>query len=183
MKLNHKIEIDLLEVFKTGKFDYVKIGKTKDWILNNFPEPDDFEAGTTLETATFWSYGNIEFYFQGDHLIQIYVDNIDSLGGGPKLSLKKWIINEPEKLKLHYVIEHLANERIDFNVKHLIREHISQTSIGLPLSGTYLNFQPEYTNHAENELKNSKKLISPYEHRLQSISIIDKEEFQRVFNI
>jgi len=44
----------LLELFKTGKFVFIKIGQSKNWILNNFPYPDDFEAGKTLETSEIW---------------------------------------------------------------------------------------------------------------------------------
>ena len=40
MKLKTPIEIDFLGFFKTGKFDCLKLGQSKEWILNNFPNPD-----------------------------------------------------------------------------------------------------------------------------------------------
>lgn len=39
MILKEPIEIDFVEFFKTGKFDHLKLGQTKDWILTHFPDP------------------------------------------------------------------------------------------------------------------------------------------------
>jgi len=58
MVLSHPITINLLTFFKTGKFDYLKLGKTKEWILNNFPDPDgDFEKEEYLKNhVNIWQY-------------------------------------------------------------------------------------------------------------------------------
>ena len=55
------IHIDFLEFIKTGRFNCIKLGQKKDYILNNFPKPnnvwnDESENGI-------WLYGNIEFHF------------------------------------------------------------------------------------------------------------------------
>jgi hypothetical protein len=42
MKLPTKIPIDMREVCRTGRFDCLRIGQTKELILSNFPDPDGF---------------------------------------------------------------------------------------------------------------------------------------------
>ncbi|EHH6118450.1 hypothetical protein J8O47_002069 [Listeria monocytogenes] len=40
MKLNKPVEIEMETFIQKGEFDCIKIGQTKEWILNNFPDPD-----------------------------------------------------------------------------------------------------------------------------------------------
>lgn len=99
MKLSDTIKIDLLEFFKTGKFDYLKLGLTKEWIINNFPDPDGMSKSCYKHPI--WRYGNIELHFHDDQtLFLIYSDYIDTLDGGKSLRLNKWILEEPEKLTM-----------------------------------------------------------------------------------
>lgn len=117
MKLPNPIEIDLLTFIKTGKFDYLKLGQTKEWIINNFPDPD--ETYSNNYEAPIWFYGNIELHFyDNDELFLIYCDHLDALDGGQSIRLNKWILEAPEKLTLAYVIEHLNRERIGFKIEH-----------------------------------------------------------------
>ena len=101
MKLNNFIEIDILDFFKTGKFDYLKLGHSKEWILNNFPDPDDFGMGENLLTAKIWFYGNIELHFDKSELFLIFSENINDLNGGQFLKLNKWILDEQNGYHLH----------------------------------------------------------------------------------
>ena len=95
MKLADKIPIDLLEFIKSGRFDYIKLGQTKEWLLNNFPDPDGFAESPKMNAHPIWQYGNIEFHFTQGQLTLIYSDYIDSLDGGKSLELHKWIFAEP----------------------------------------------------------------------------------------
>ena len=61
--INHKINISIQDFFIKGKFDYLKPGQSKSWILDNFPAPDDFGGAKVFEKATIWRYGNIELHF------------------------------------------------------------------------------------------------------------------------
>lgn len=178
MKINHKIKIDLLKVFKTGKFDFIKIGHTKEWILNNFPEPDDYYGtGTTLESSEYWRYGNIEFQFSQDELTQISTQYIDSLDAGHNFLIEKWILEHPDKLSVQFVIQSLLDQRIGFQVKHSSGEYLCQTSIGIMDSGIHLNFQPK-----DIEPEESFKLISPNQYMLSAISIVDIEVIKTTYN-
>jgi hypothetical protein len=145
MKLSDPIKIDLLEFFKTGKFDYLKLGQTKEWILNNFADPD--EVYQNNYDAPIWRYGNIELHFRNDEtLFLIYSDYIDTLEGGPSLHLDKWILNEPEKLTLEYVIRHLNKERVSFKLEHKTdSQGFVGTNIELLESKVLLGFAPEET--------------------------------------
>ncbi|EHC1583774.1 hypothetical protein JT374_001857, partial [Listeria monocytogenes] len=60
MKLNKPVEIEMETFIQKGEFDCIKIGQTKEWILNNFPDPDSISnIGHNLYI---WLYGNIEFH-------------------------------------------------------------------------------------------------------------------------
>lgn len=78
MKLKDPIQVDLLEFFRIGKFDYLKLGQTKEWIINNFPDPDGMNTDTY--ESPIWVYGNIELHFNDDEtLYLIYSDYIDTV--------------------------------------------------------------------------------------------------------
>ena len=40
MQLPRPISIDMLDFLHDGRFDCIEPGQTKEWILNNFPDPD-----------------------------------------------------------------------------------------------------------------------------------------------
>src|SRR5690349_17646925 len=116
MTLTEPIDIDLLTFIKTGKFDYIKLGQTKEWIINNFPDSDDTYADNY--NSPIWFYGDIEFHFNNDDkLFLIYSDRIDTLSGGKSLRLDKWIFEKPEELTIQNVTSYLAKERIGYELK------------------------------------------------------------------
>ena len=159
MKLSNKIEIDILAFFKFGKFDYLKVGQTKEWILNNFPDPDDIGMGDTLRNSKIWFYGNIELHFEEDELSLIFSDNIIDLDGGEFLVLNKWILDDQSKLKLSCFIEKLNDERIDYTKK---TEKLDLEYVRLTITGS--NVQLTFIDE-EN------KLSDPNEFRLSAFSL------------
>lgn len=61
MKLNHKINIDLKAFILNGKFDFVELGQTQEWLVQNFADPDDqADMGNQIDI---WRFGSIEFHF------------------------------------------------------------------------------------------------------------------------
>lgn len=141
MEIRHKIDIDLLQFFKTGEFDFIKIGQSKEWIRNNFPEPDDFGLGSSLDKSTIWRYGSIEFHFQSDKLISIFSDHIKSLSGGKNIHLNKWILSNLENLEFHQFVSELLNEEIDFDLRHL--KNTNQIGVKLPSSNIEIRFDKD----------------------------------------
>lgn len=136
MKLKHTINIDFLEFFKTGKFDYLKIGQNREWIKHNFPDPEDWGCGDDdrVENARIWRYGNIELHFDKDLLWLIFSDYIGDLDGGEHLVLDKWILAEPDKLTLGYVVQKLLEEAIAFELKYkmngeIIELHLTESTV------------------------------------------------------
>ncbi|CAM1357600.1 hypothetical protein [Tenacibaculum halocynthiae] len=119
MKLNHPIKVDLLEFFKTGKFDYLKLGQTQEWILNNFPDPDSGYDPDTNESFNIWTYGGIELHFEEGMLFLIYSDYWyeGKLSDTKELTLNKWIFEDIDKLNLLYVLTKLNEENIDYKKK------------------------------------------------------------------
>ncbi len=141
MKMPYKIEIDILDFIKNGKFDFIKIGQTKEWILNNFPDPDVFGMGKTIQDAEILCYGNIEFHFYEGKLSLIHGENLNELNGGNFLKIKKWIFLENKDLTLLEFINELNIKEIDFTKKtenfnskyvkiHILKSNIQFTFIG-----------------------------------------------------
>ncbi len=115
MNLQSKIKIDFLEFIQNGNFDYIKLGQTKEWILNNFPDPDDFSETFLNKTCKIWTYGNIEFHFDNkNELVLIFSDYLQELYGGENLDLDKWIFADYSKLNLAYVLTQLNEQEIEY---------------------------------------------------------------------
>ena len=172
-----KIGIDLLNVFRTGMFNNLKVGQTKDWLITNFPEPDNIINGDNLWESNYWRYGNIDFFFEENKLKEICSRSIDPLIGGKSIEFDKWIFKQPDNLSLEYVLDILISEQIDFTLMHSENEIISQVSIGLIKSSVYLIFQyeePEEDNsdlHSNSLVTNNKK-----EFKLVGFSIFENLE-------
>ncbi len=118
MEIN--VEIDFFEFFKNGIFDYIKIGKTKEWILNNFPNPDGFYnyGGTNLlsDKCSIWKYGAIEFHFDRNELYFIWCDNLPNLKDTSNIKLKKWFLDDLSKLTLSFVLSILNTEQMNYKI-------------------------------------------------------------------
>lgn len=145
MNINHPIEIDFLEFFKTGKFDYLKLGQTKEWILNNFPEPD-----STFENKKggfdIWAYGDLELHFKDNQLILIFSDywSENKINAGNHILLKPWIFEDTSKLTLNFVLKALNTNHIDYTKK--------TTSLSIVL---YLENGIELTFESTSDIANS----------------------------
>ena len=109
------IEIDMLEFLRAGKFDCLKLGQNKEWVRNNFPDPDS-GWDVDLQSGGFdiWTYGNIELHFEKDELFLIFSDDLRDLNGGKDLRVMRWIFDDPAKLDLAYVLHRLNEEKIDY---------------------------------------------------------------------
>ena len=118
MILTHPIQLDLLEFAKFGKFDYIKLGQRKEWILANFPDPDDFEtneANMLSHKWPIWTYDQLEFHFdQNNELSLIYTDYLDALKGNNRFEVKPWIFENACKLTLLFVQAELNEKAVDY---------------------------------------------------------------------
>ncbi|MBW1295135.1 hypothetical protein [Aquimarina litoralis] len=173
MKMKDKIVIDFKEFFKTGKFDFLKLGKTKEWIIHNFPDPDGFNENPSIYRDPIWRYGNIELHFNKDVLFLIFSDYIDDLDGGDSLELKKWFIGNLNKLNLSDVISELNKAHIDFHKK---KSHIVESAVNIELqSSVVLGFHLEENEDEDydNFLERC-KITNQDEFRLSSFSLMQK---------
>ncbi len=115
MKLQNKIEIDILDFFRTGKFDCIRLGQSKEWILNNFPNPDNFNDDFLNSKINIWTYQSIEFHFdKSNKLFLIYSDYLEDFNGGKNLKINKWILSDFSKLSLANTLTELNKEEIDY---------------------------------------------------------------------
>ena len=113
MKLNNKVEISIFDFFKHGKFDYIKLGQTKEWILDNFPDPD---GQNKYRSGDIWQYGNIEFHFSENKLFLIFSDRLDNFNGGENLLVNNWILDEDDSSLIH-ILRILNENDIDYKKK------------------------------------------------------------------
>ena len=59
MTLTHPIQLDLLAFLKSSQFDFIKLGQSKEWILANFPDPDDFGEQMLNPKWPIWTYDRL----------------------------------------------------------------------------------------------------------------------------
>lgn len=140
MELNKKVIIDFYEFFSEGKFDFLSLGKCKEWVLNNFPDPDGYVENKAVFNDNIWTYGNIELHFNEDKLFLIYSDYIDELDGGDSLELKKWILEENADKSMINIIQHLNSKQIDYAKK--TNKDLQMVTLTLQ-SNIILYFYPE----------------------------------------
>ena len=112
MQLPRPINIDMLDFLRDGRFDCIEPGQTKEWILNNFPDPD----GKCRIADDIWLYSNIEFHFGDGELVHIYSDHFphEKLHGGRHIVLKRRLLSRVRKLSLPRVIRRLNRRGINF---------------------------------------------------------------------
>ncbi|KXX70404.1 hypothetical protein [Flammeovirga sp. SJP92] len=166
MKFEQKIVIDLEEFFCKGQFDFLKLGQTKEWILNNFPNPDGLESNHSIFQDDVWRYGNIELHFHQEKLFLIFSDYINELDGGSSLELKKWFLNEKGHHTLSKVLDQMNQKHIDFHKKtnHQLKTVSLTLSSGVKLGfGLHENDEEtydEYLKRASSTNQSQYQLIS-----------------------
>lgn len=144
MPLNNLIiHIDMLAFCRTGKFDYLTLGQTQEWIIHNFPPPEC----VSFHQNDIWQYGDIELHFNHHCLSMIFSDHFAhrTLSGGKNLHIEPWIFTG--KMTLLDTIIELNNQQIDFEKKS------SEYFISLILSsGVHLIFSPiDEHSHEHND--------------------------------
>lgn len=107
----------MLDFFKTTQLDYIELGQTKKWILNNFPTPD-VTSNISITKSDIWKYGDLEFHFVDDKLRMIFSDCLESFTMGNSFILDVWFIKDYHNLTLLYVIEQLNQQQIGFSLVH-----------------------------------------------------------------
>ena len=115
MKLNHTITIHLREFFLKGKFDHLKLGQSKEWVLEHFPDPDGMDQYPELVHQDVWVYGNIELHFTNNKLFLIFSDYLPGLYGGPSLKLDLWFLKEKKDISLGEVTSYFHAKHIDYS--------------------------------------------------------------------
>ena len=148
------IQINLRDFFLKGQFDSVKIGQTKDYIINNFAQPDDdSDMGYNMRI---FSYGCIEFHFEFDVLFLIWCDNLTYLKNTKSIKFDKWIIKDLAKMTLPNVLKILNSEKSNYSVK--FDEKLKNAIIKIKPSNVNLWFEPMKEENDENP--NNYKLIA-----------------------
>jgi len=111
------MKISLLDFIKTRKFGNIQIGQSIDYIIENFPPPDDI---WDADNDTYiWSYGVFEFHFVSGELTLLWCDNLSYLGDPDKKQYKldKWLLKEPNKMTFSYFCSLLDKEDIKYTLK------------------------------------------------------------------
>ena len=150
MKLRDKLHIDIEEFFSTGKFDHLKLGKSKEWVINNFPDPDGYDDEEDILNDDIWTYGNVELHFYKEELVLIYSEGITNLNGGDSIDIRKGILGSDRECDLNRIMSYLNQRHIDFRKK---THNVGSYSIDLILeSGVKLAFQLEQNDIEGHEM-------------------------------
>mgnify|MGYP000088400531 CR=1 FL=1 len=171
MKINSAIVIDFEKFLKEGKFDCLKLGQSKEWVLGNFPNPDGFDKYPNMIHDDIWRYGVIELHFNKNELFLIFSDYVDELNGGDSLILEKHILSNTKEFRLSDIMSKLNNNHIDFQKN---TTYFGEAMVKLELkSQVCLSFRLEELEAEEYEkyIKRS-KVVSQNEFRLSSFSLM-----------
>jgi hypothetical protein len=142
------IEIDLFSFIKDGTFGNIKIGMSKDEILQIFPSPDDWMHGFSTKYSPIRRYGNFELHFENQRLSFIYNDYLDDISAGDQLKMKMWLF-ENKNIYLQDILDEFAKQNIQF----IMVEGKCFIEIIIKKSNIVLSFSYEGKN-------NMKKMIS-----------------------
>ena len=149
IKLKNPVNVDLFKFVTKGEFDYIENGQTKEWILNNFPDPD--QIGDMGHGLSVWLYGRIEFHFDKEILFSIWCDNFIDFTAGKNIKLDKWIFNDVKKLNVSKMITILNQNKLNFTLIHKYGSVI----IRILDSNVDLYFSPEYDeDYGDTETEN-----------------------------
>ncbi|MCP3773784.1 hypothetical protein NLX71_10730 [Paenibacillus sp. MZ04-78.2] len=138
IKLTNPVHVDLFKFVVHGEFDYIKMGQTKEWILNNFPDPDTMS--NMNHDLYIWQYGNIEFHFHHDVLYMIWCDNFYRFTAGKHIHLNKWIFEKTRYLTLSKTMKVLNEHKISFTLVH--NKNLKNAIIRILKSNVELWFEP-----------------------------------------
>ncbi|MDH7447604.1 hypothetical protein [Aquimarina sp. 2201CG14-23] len=139
MKINNPIHIHLKDFFLKEQFDIIKVGQTKEWILNNFPEPDDdTDMGNGFSIIR---YGWIELHFDLDKLFLIWCDSLPYIEDSDRIKYDKWMLTNLDELTLEQTQKRLNSESVNYLVKFNTEER--HVIVKIKYSGVKLWFHPE----------------------------------------
>lgn len=160
MKNKRKKEVSLLDFVKNGALDNVQIGQTKQWIFNNFCDPDEVYYTSEEAIYSIAAYGSLELHFERENdeelLFLIFSDGFNAVRStnkkrlstefcdGKNLIFKKWIFDSARKLNLKYVIEVLLKNNIDFKTN--TRPELSTIELRINNSKVVLHFETDEKN-------------------------------------
>lgn len=116
MTFNHPIPVSLRDFICSGKFDCIKPGQTKEWIISNFPDPDDFAPEFLSREYPIWTYGDFEFHFnKQNELFLLFTERLDTLEAGESITLDKWFLTDYSGMTLDFILAKLNNEELDYH--------------------------------------------------------------------
>ncbi len=134
--MKNKIEINFKKFFLNGEFEYIKLGATKEWIKNNFPEPDDI---WNKNKFSIWRYNGIEFHFENEKLFLIFCDYLENIISNENINIDKWFLEDDNDLTTICVTKILLNEKVNFKV--LNDKKLDTIKIIIEQSGVELHFE------------------------------------------
>ena len=136
MLSTNPVQVNLFNFINNGEFANIKVGQTKEWIINNFPDPD--YINDMGDNMFIWQYGTIEFHFDGEMLFLIFCDNFHKFNAGKTIDLEKWIFKSTNHLTLEKVVKVLNKNKISFTLIH--KESIECVIIKILASNVSLYF-------------------------------------------
>lgn len=129
------ILVSLRTFLETGEFGQIRLGMSRQQILDSLGHPDTWNKMTPQE-ATIWKYGSIELYFPAkvDSIFMIFCDNLNPLTGGENIDLQTWLLSPDWTLT--EAVATLQSEGLIFTqtVEPITGAHLLRLASGVELS-------------------------------------------------
>jgi hypothetical protein len=115
--------LDILEFVKTGNFCDLTFGLSKDDLISIDMIPDGWggHEAENRDLAAFWSYGNIEFYFDKENKFDsIWCDSVNfKIQGSENIIISNYWLLRRRKITLSKTISEILKLNLDFDKKFI----------------------------------------------------------------
>jgi len=83
---------DLEEFARSGQLGPLAIGLSRNQVFALLGAPADWLKEKPVNESAIWKYGDLELYFEGDHLHMIHFDSFEVPVAGGVLQLSPWVL-------------------------------------------------------------------------------------------
>lgn len=180
------IEVHLLEFFKTGVFDCLRFGETKEYLYHNISNPSNCTHKNEFYQNNIWVYGDLELWFEGDFLQHLFADWHKGLDFGNAFKVDTWILQENAHPTLETVIRELNAEGMDY-AKNTMPTSTPNIPLGIDLmlnpSKVKLSFHPIFLDMLEENFITERLGSNAHHHRDYQRVCHEWEQYQKTLKI
>jgi len=110
------MQVNITELIENGIFGFIKIGDSKQDLLNNQLTPESWLRDYNIDNSPIWRYGNIDFHFTDSNILTSITNNYvtEINGGKPIQIIDRWIFKENNNPTLKEALDYLSLLGLDY---------------------------------------------------------------------